>query len=98
MDAGVRIATRREGVLLPCSRSREAWWFFMALGFCRGRPWNLGVRQSRLLHLTTTAPFGSIAPWSGFRTTRSGETTYRHRFPVVTPGDIDIACSAVERA
>jgi len=34
-DAGVLIARLRSDVALPCSRSRDAWWFFMDLGFAR---------------------------------------------------------------
>ena len=34
-DAGVLIARLRADVVLPGSRSRDAWWFFMDLGFAR---------------------------------------------------------------
>jgi len=34
-DTGVRIARLRADVALRCSQSRDAWWWFMALGFAR---------------------------------------------------------------
>src|SRR5688572_5000763 len=45
-------------------------WFWVFARFAG----DMGFRRSRLLHRTTTTPFGSIAPWSDFPPTRSGES------------------------